>query len=104
MALRLGSSAVGRRLLDDLASKDENVRMLAGMFLVRNGRRSLPVLREALARREHLPTVLTILADIAAAESAELIRPFVAVRDTVVADAAHAAVDILELNRRRRGN
>ena len=103
MAHRLGSDAAGRRLLEDLSSEDENVRMLAGMFLVRNGRRSLPVLREALARHEQLPTVLTILADIAAPESAELIRPYVDVPETEVAAAARAAMDVVRRNRRDEG-
>jgi len=99
-ALRLGVDAAGRRLLADLSSDDESVRMLAGMFLVRNSRRSLPALREALARGEQLPTVLTILADIAAPESEELIRPFVDAADPEVADAARAAMDIVRRNRR----
>jgi len=99
VALRLGSDSAGRRLLADLASDDETVRMLAGMFLVRNGRRSLPVLREALARREQLPTVLTMLADIATPESEELIRPLVDDADPAVAAAARSALDILERNR-----
>lgn len=101
-AFRLGSDAAGRRLVASLGSEDENVRMLAGMFLVKNGRRALPVLREALLRREQLPTVLTILADIAAPESAGLIRPYVADPDPAVADAARAALDIVERNLRER--
>ncbi len=100
-ALRLGSDAAGRRLLGDLASDDETVRMLAGIFLVKNGRRSLPVLREALARREQMPTVLTMLGDIATDECAELIRQYVDDRDPEVARAARAALDILERNRMR---
>lgn len=100
-ALRLGSQAAGRSLLDDLASDDENVRMLAGMSLVRSGRRSLPVLREALARREQLPTVLTILGDIAAPECQELIRPYVDDRDPEVAESARMAMDVLRRSQRR---
>ena len=100
-ALRLGSNAAGRSLLDDLASADENVRMLAGMFLVRNGRRSLPALREALARREQLPTVLTILGDIATPECADMIRPYVDDPDPEVAQAARLALDALRRSERR---
>jgi hypothetical protein len=100
-ALRFGSAGAGRSLAADLASDDENVRTLAGMFLVSNGRRSLPALHEALARREQLPTVLTILGDIAADESAELIRRYVDDPDPEVAAAARAALDILQRNRMR---
>lgn len=99
-ALRLGSDSAGRALVDDLASDDENVRMLAGMALTRNGRRSLPVLREALARREQLPTVLTILGSIAAAECAELIRPYVDDPDAQVAESARMAMDVLRRSQR----
>ena len=77
------------------------MRTLAGMFLVKNGRRSLPVLHEALARREQLPMVLTILGDIGADESAELIRRYVSDPDPEVAAAARAALDIFERNRMR---
>jgi hypothetical protein len=98
-ALSLGSKAAGRSLLADLSSDDENVRTLAGMFLVRNGRRSLPVLRQALAQRQQLPTVLTMLADIAAPESEGEIARFVDDRDPEVAEAARLALDILKRNR-----
>ncbi len=97
-ALRLGSQAAGRSLLDDLASEDENVRMLAGMFFVKNGRRSLPVLREALARREQLPTVLTILGDIATPECEGLIRPYLNDPDSEITQAARWAMDALQRN------
>ena len=102
-ALSLGSSAAARSLLADLASEDENVRMLAGMFLVRSGRRSLPVLRQALTRREQLPTVLTMLADIAAPESEAEIARFVDDADPEVAQAARLALDVLHRNRARGG-
>jgi hypothetical protein len=98
-ALSLGSAAAARSLLADLSSADENVRTLAGMFLVRNGRRSLPVLRQALARREQLPTVLTMLADIAAPESEAEIGRFVDDADPEVAQAARMALDVWRRNR-----
>jgi hypothetical protein len=100
-ALRAGFTGAGRGLLADFASGDETVRSLAGMFLVRNGRRSLPVLREALARREQMPAVLTMLGDIATDESAELIQQYLSDPDPEVAAAAHSALDILQRNRPR---
>lgn len=100
-ALSLGSTAAARGLLADLSSPDETVRTLAGMFLVRNGRRSLPVLREALARRQQLPAVLTMLGDIAAPESRGEIARFVDDADPEVAQAARWALDTLERNRAR---
>ena len=101
-ALSWGSNAAARSLFADLSSDDENVRTLAGMFLVRNGRRALPVLRQALARREQLPTVLTMLADIAAPESEAEIARFVDDPDPEVAQAARMALDLLSRNRSPR--
>ncbi len=100
-ALRLGSDAAGRRLIADLCSGDETVRMLAGMFLVRNGARSVPILREALARREQMTTILTILGDIATDDAGALIEQYVDNEDPDVAAAARAALDICERNRMR---
>ena len=100
-ALRLGSAAAGRRLVADLRSDDETVRMLAGMFLVRNRDRSVPLLREALARREEMPTVLTMLGDIATDDAWALIRQYLDDPDPEVAAAARAALDIFERNRMR---
>ncbi|HEV2722344.1 MAG TPA: hypothetical protein VG323_20155 [Thermoanaerobaculia bacterium] len=100
-ALRLGSEGAGRRLLADFRSADETVRMLAGMFLVRNGNRSVPILREALARREEMPAILTMLGDIATDDAGALIRQYVDDQDPEVAAAARAALDILGRNRMR---
>jgi hypothetical protein len=102
-ALSLGSSAAARSLLADLGSEDENVRTLAGMFLVRNGRRALPVLRQALARREQLPTLLTILGDIAAPESEAEIARYTDDDEPEVAQAAELALDAWRRNRARQG-
>ena len=101
-ALRLGSQTAARHLLNDMDSDDENVRMLAGMFLVKSGRRALPALCDALARREQLPTVLTMLGDIAAPESEAEIAKFVDDTDPAVAAAARMAVDALSRNRQRK--
>jgi hypothetical protein len=100
-ALRLGSAGAGRRLLADLRSGDETVRMLAGMFLVRNRDRSVPILREALAHREEMPTILTMLGDIATDDAGALIRQYVDDDDPEVAAAARAALDIFGRNRMR---
>lgn len=100
-AFRLGSERAGKTLIDDLSSSDETVRTLAGMFLVRSGRRSLPILRETLTRREQIPTVLTMLADIGAPESESEIRAFVTDNDPDVARAAKQALDLLHRNLRK---
>jgi hypothetical protein len=85
----------GRALIRALGSRDESVKMLAGMFLVKAGRRSEPLLEEALGRRENLPTVLIILGDIGDRRFEPDIRRFSDDRDPKVAEAARDALRIL---------
>jgi HEAT repeat protein len=59
-----GSKAAGRSLVRALGSNDENLRTMAGMFLVRGGRRAEPLLLEALARGEDQVMVVSVLGDI----------------------------------------
>ena len=61
-------NSAGRALVNSLGDDDEDLRVIAGMFLVRAGSRSVPLLREALTQRRHLPLVLQIIADINATE------------------------------------
>lgn len=95
-AFQLGSDAAGRALVRNLRSPDENVRTLAGMFLVQSGRRSLPLLREALARGEDVPTILTMLADIGDPSAEPEIRARLGDPDPEVARAASDALRVLE--------
>lgn len=98
-AFQAGSDAAGRALIRNLPSRDENVRMLAGMFLVQCGRRSLPLLREALARGEDVPAILTMLADIGDPSSEPAIRARLNDPDPEIARAAADALRVLELQR-----
>lgn len=60
--------SAGRVLVNALDADDEDLRVLAGMFLVRAGRRAVPLLGETLAQRRHLPLVVQIIADVGATE------------------------------------
>jgi hypothetical protein len=88
----------GKGLIHALGSPDENERTLAGMFLVQSGRKALPYLRAAVARREHLPIILQIIADIGDPSSAGDIKPFVDDPNREVAVAASDAMRVLALN------
>jgi hypothetical protein len=85
----------GRALVRALGSPDEGVRALAGMFLVQAGRRSEPLLAEAVARRENLPVVLTILGDLGDPRFAPELRRFRDDPDPEVAQAAEQALRVL---------
>lgn len=95
-----GSVAAGRRLLRALRSSDPTVRTLAGMQLVRGGRRAEPLLREALDRRETLPLVLTLLGDVGTRGlEPELLR-FSRDADPAVAESARQALRVLQARHR----
>lgn len=90
-----GFRPAGRALVHALGSDDENVRVIAGMALVRSGMRAEPLLEEALERRENLPMVLSILGDIGDPACAPVIARFTADPDPEAARAAHDALRVL---------
>src|SRR5688572_7858198 len=90
-----GMRPAGRTLVRALSSDDENVKTIAGMFLVQAGEKAEPLLREALARRESLPTVLTILGDIGDRRVEPELQQFVGDPDQDVARAAQDALLVL---------
>ena len=84
--------SAGRALVNALGADDEDLRVLAGMFLVRAGSLSVPLLREALMQRYHLPLVLQIIADMDATEFEPELRRFADDPDPHIAQAAHHAL------------
>jgi HEAT repeat protein len=98
-AFGAGIQSAGRALVHALDSDDESVRTLAGMFLVQSGRKSIPLIREEITARRHLPMMLTMLGDIAAPETVPEIERFTTDSDPAVARAANDALEILRLNR-----
>ncbi len=59
-----GLKSAGQKLVDKLDAPDEEARVIAGMLLVKAGRRAEPLLQAALSTGQHVPTVLTIWGDI----------------------------------------
>lgn len=94
-----GASRLGRMLIRALSSGNENVRNIAGILLVRAGKRAEPLLQEALHRRENLPMTLTLLADLGDRVVEKEIQPFSTDRDPKVAEAARQALRVLASNR-----
>lgn len=91
-----GSSRAGRTLVDALASSDETNRTVAGILLVRAGGRSVPLLREALARGQSVPMALRLLGDIGARELADEMREYARSEDPAIARAARDALQALK--------
>jgi hypothetical protein len=76
-------------LIDALGSPAEDLRTLAGMFLVRAGRRSVPELMNAIARRHpQLSTCLLVLADIGGEDVKATLKAFSDDSEPAVAQAA----------------
>lgn len=90
-----GLNAAGRPLVHGLASRNENVRTIAGMLLASSGKKSETILLEALRRRESLPLVITILADIGSRQLEPEIGELSHDRDPQVVRAAEDAARLL---------
>lgn len=82
----------GRALVNALGDNDEDLRVMAGMFLVRSGSRSAPLLGEALTARRNLPIVLQIVADIGAKEFEPQLKSFAQDSDPKISEAARSAL------------
>jgi hypothetical protein len=90
-----GFSWAGRALVRALGSANPNVRTIAGIFLVRAGRRAGPFLEEALVRRQNLPILIAILGDIGDRKVEGQLRQLLEDRDPQVAQAARDALRLL---------
>ncbi len=96
----------GRALVEALNSADENVRTIAGMFLVQAGRRSLAPLREALDRRQNTAQntamILSILGSLGGEEAEAMVSAFVNDGDPEVARAAQDALPVIARRKESR--
>ncbi len=94
-----GLESSGRNLLQALGSADENVRTLAGMFLVQAGPRAERLLAESLNARKDLPMVLFILGSIGNHRFEPELRRFSEDQDPQVARAARDALQVMSMQR-----
>jgi hypothetical protein len=90
-----GLLSAGRKLLEFFDSGDEDLRSLAGMLLVRAGKKAEPLIDDALEKREHLPYILTILGDIGDLKYEPKLRQFANDPDGDIATAARDALRVL---------
>lgn len=94
----LGITSAGRALVKALGSPDENIRSIAGILLVKSGKRVEALLLEALNRRENLPTVLTVLGSIGDPALIPQLRQFTNDPNPDVAKAAREALKVIEFS------
>jgi hypothetical protein len=93
-----GLEPAGRALVSALGSPHEDLRTIAGMFLVKGGKKASPLLREPLSRRENLPLILTLIGDIGDAEFEPDLHDFSNDSDPDVARAARDALEVIRLS------
>ena len=92
----MGFDVAGRALIHALDSDDENVRTIAGMFLVQTGQRAEPLLEEALHKGQYLPMVINVLGSIGDPRIVSELRPFTKDRDPKIAQAAQDAIRTID--------
>jgi hypothetical protein len=85
-------------LVRALSAKNENLKNIAGILIVRAGKSAEPLLQDALHRRENLPLTLSLLADLGDRMVEKEIQPFSTDQDPK-AEAARQALRVLASNR-----
>jgi len=90
-----GLRIAGLQLVRALRAKDETVRVVAGIFLVEEGDRSVPLLYEVLRRRENTAMTLRILGDIGNPNSESEVARFTDDPDDEISQAARDALENL---------
>ena len=91
-----GFDMAGRALIHALDSEDEDIRTIAGMFLVQTGQRSEPLLEEALHKGQYLPMVINVLGSIGDPRIVSELRPFTEDSDPEIARAAQDAIRAID--------
>jgi len=97
-----GLLTAGRAVIRALGSADPTVRTMAGTLLARSGARAEPLLREALAARENLPMVVTLLGDVGDETCRPQLTALTGDPDATVAGAARQALRVLDARHRTR--
>jgi HEAT repeat protein len=91
-----GAPRAGRVVLKVLSSPDETNRTAAGVLLARAGRRALPLLHEALGRKEVGPMTLRVLGEVGDASVRADLEPHLSSSDPRIARAAQDALRALD--------
>ena len=95
-----GLDAAGRTLVRALGSQNEDVRTIAGMFLVNAGKRAEPLLEEALREGRQVPMVIDVLGSIGDPQVIPDLRPLTQNPDPEIAQAAREAIRTIDFANR----
>ncbi len=90
-----GLKSAGQALLNALRSNEPDIRTIAGMLLVKAGRKAIPVLTGALDQRDLLPMILRMLGDIGTDEQEPTLKTFLQDENPDVRTAARDGLRVL---------
>jgi radical SAM superfamily enzyme with C-terminal helix-hairpin-helix motif len=91
-----GSRRAAETLLHAMSGDDEQNRMLAGMALVKAGRRSFDLIEERIEVSRASPNVLRLLPDIDAARSRSLLEKIARGEPGELTDTARECIELIE--------
>lgn len=97
-----GSQTAGRVLMNALAADDPTVRTIAGMFLVKAGKKAVPLIAEAIQQKLNLPQTLVMAGDVGAHSLEPELQEFTKHPDPAVAKAARDGLHILAAQKTAR--
>jgi hypothetical protein len=94
-----GAQSAGRVLMNALDAQDAGVRTIAGILLVRGGKKAVPLIQEAIQREINLPQTLVIAGDLGVKSLEPELKKFVNHPDPNIAKAATNGLRILAAQR-----
>lgn len=91
-----GSEKCAEKLLAAMDGEDEQIRMLAGISLVRAGERSFDLIEEKIESGVATPPVVRLLPDLDGPRTRELMQRILARGPDELRDAAAQCIDLLD--------
>lgn len=91
-----GSKKSAQKLLDAMDGDDEQNRMIAGMSLVKAGKRSVDLIEEKIGAGEATPPVVRLLPDLDGPRTEQIMRRILADGPDELREVARQCIDLLD--------
>jgi hypothetical protein len=103
--LLTGTDSLGRKLIDDVATGDEDTKTLAGMYLVKGGQKGRRLVVDALQKGAEEPELVTVLQSIGGPEAEAALADIAQHEGRPIAGQARRALnELVEIRRRREAS
>lgn len=100
--LLTGADSLGRKLINDLTTGDEDSKTPAGMFLVKGGEKGRRLVVDALHNGAEAPELVTVLQSIGGPEAEAALADLAQHEERPIAEwARRALTELAEIRRRR---